>query len=147
MVMTFLSMEGLTWIIHKYIMHGLLWVLHKDHHSHSHEGRWEKNDYFFLVFAVPAFLLMFAGSNAHFNYIFYLGAGISLYGMAYFFVHDIFIHQRIKLLARTRNPYLQSIRRAHKQHHKHVGKEEGECFGFLWVPMQYFRLYFKKKTG
>jgi beta-carotene 3-hydroxylase len=63
--------------------------------------------------------------------------------MAYFFVHDIFIHQRIHLLRETHNPYLLSIRRAHKQHHKHTTKEEGECFGFLWVPVKYFKMYFK----
>ena len=87
-------MERLTWIIHKYVMHGFLWVLRKDHHDHSHEGKLEKNDYLFLIFAIPAILLLYIGSKAHFNYIFYLGAGISLYGMTYFFEHDIFIHQR-----------------------------------------------------
>lgn len=146
MLITFFSMEGLTWIIHKYVMHGFLWILHKDHHDHSRRGEWEKNDYFFLIFAAPAIVLMYVGSKAHFNYVFFLGAGISLYGMAYFFVHDIFIHQRIKLLSSTQNPYLQAIRRSHKQHHKHTGKEEGECFGFLWVPVKYIQLYFKKKT-
>jgi beta-carotene 3-hydroxylase len=34
---------------------------------------------------------------------------------------------------------LLAIRRAHKIHHKHLGKEEGECFGMLWVPMKYYR--------
>ncbi len=27
---------------------------------------------------------------------------------------------------------------------KHLGKEEGECYGFLWVPIKYFKMYFKK---
>ena len=30
------------------------------------------------------------------------------------------------------------MRRAHKIHHKHLEKEDGECFGFLWVPKRYF---------
>jgi len=59
-------------------------------------------------------------------------------------VHDIFIHQRIPFLRDTQNPYLLAIRRAHKQHHKHIGKGEGECFGFLWVPVKYFKMYFKR---
>ena len=25
------------------------------------------------------------------------------------------------------------------------GKEDGECFGFLWVPVKYFKMYFNKK--
>lgn len=136
-------MEGATWLIHKYVMHGFLWTLHRDHHDHSTEGPFERNDYFFVIFALPAIWLMYIGSVNGFNYIFYIGLGITTYGAAYFFVHDIFIHQRIRFLRETKNPYLQAIRRAHKQHHKHLGKEEGECFGFLWVPVKYFRMFFK----
>lgn len=143
-IATFFAMEGLTWVIHKYVMHGFLWSLHRDHHDHSTEGHLEKNDYFFLIFATPAILLMLIGANDGFSPVFYVGTGISLYGMAYFFVHDIFIHQRIPFLKNTKNPYLLAIRRAHKQHHKHLGKEYGECFGFLWVPVKYFKMYFSK---
>jgi beta-carotene 3-hydroxylase len=31
-----------------------------------------------------------------------------------------------------------AIRKAHKIHHKYTGKEDGECFGMLWVPRKYF---------
>ncbi|MCS3553450.1 MULTISPECIES: sterol desaturase family protein [unclassified Sphingobacterium] len=141
---TFFLMEGATWLIHKYVMHGFLWILHKDHHDHSTEGHLEKNDYFFIIFAIPAIILMYLGRQEGFNYLFYIGLGVTLYGMAYFFVHDIFIHQRISFLSNTKNPYLLAIRRAHKQHHKHLGRERGECFGFLWVPVKYFKMYFKK---
>lgn len=141
-LITFILMEGVTWIIHKYVMHGFLWVLHRDHHDHSNEGVLEKNDYFFVIFAIPTIALMYAGSVAGYNHLFYIGLGIMLYGMAYFFVHDIFIHQRMKFLSKTRNPYLLALRRAHKQHHKHLGKEDGECFGFLYVPLKYFKMYF-----
>jgi beta-carotene 3-hydroxylase len=144
-LITFLLMEGATWIIHKHVMHGFLWVLHKDHHDQSNDGPLERNDWFFFIFATPAIALMYFGSKQEFNYLFYLGLGITLYGMAYFFVHDVFIHQRVSFLKNTNNPYLLAIRRAHKQHHKHLEKEEGECFGFLWVPVKYFKLYFNKK--
>lgn len=144
-IVIFFLMEGATWLIHKYIMHGFLWVLHRDHHDHSNDGPLERNDWFFVIFAAPAIALMYYGAAAGFNYLFYIGLAISLYGMAYFFVHDIFIHQRLKVLRDTQNPYLLSIRRAHKQHHKHTGKEDGECFGFLWVPVKYFKMYFGKK--
>lgn len=141
---TFLLMEPVTWWLHKYVMHGLLWRLHKDHHDHSNEGALEKNDYFFVIFALPTIALMYIGSVQGFNYVFYIGLGIMLYGMAYFFVHDIFIHQRFKIFTQTKNPYLLALRRAHKQHHKHLTKEEGECFGFLFVPSRYFRMFINK---
>ncbi|RKS97542.1 sterol desaturase family protein [Chryseobacterium defluvii] len=144
---TFFAMEGATWLIHKYVMHGFLWVLHKDHHDHSSDGPVEKNDYFFIIFAVPTIALMYYGTIQGFNFYFYIALGIALYGMAYFFVHDIFIHQRLKILRNTQNPYLLAIRRAHKQHHKHTEKEEGECFGFLWVPVKYFKMYFNKNKS
>lgn len=137
-------MEGATWLIHKYVMHGFLWTLHRDHHDHSHTGDLERNDLFFFIFALPTIVLMYYGVRNGLSYQFYIGFGIFLYGMAYFLVHDIFIHQRIKVLRNTQNAYLLAIRRAHKQHHKHTGKEEGECFGFLWVPLKYFKIYFKK---
>ena len=143
-VVTFILMEGATWLIHKYVMHGFLWILHKDHHDHSHTGELERNDLFFVIFALPTIALFYFGAGESYNYLFYIGLGIFLYGMAYFFVHDVFIHQRLKFLRNTQNPYLLSLRRAHKQHHKHLGKEEGECFGFLWVPFKYFKLHFIK---
>lgn len=138
-------MEGATWIIHKYVMHGFLWFLHRDHHDHSNTGALEKNDYFFVIFALPAIALLYWGSLNNFDFRFYIGFGITLYGIAYFWVHDIFIHQRIKTLQKTQNPYFLAIRRAHKQHHKHTGQHDGECFGFLWVPLKYFRMYFNAK--
>ncbi|MEO9256870.1 MAG: beta-carotene hydroxylase [Crocinitomicaceae bacterium] len=144
-ILTYFVMEAATWLIHKYVMHGFLWVLHKDHHDHSNKGNLERNDYFFVIFAIPTIAVMYYGRLKGFNYIFYIGLGINLYGFAYFFVHDLFIHQRLKILSNTQNPYLLAIRRAHKQHHKHLGREEGECFGFLWVPVKYFKMYFKKK--
>ncbi len=144
-IAVFVLMEGATWLIHKYVMHGFLWVLHRDHHDHSNEGPLERNDLFFLIFSLPAIALLYYGVKHDFSYQFYIGLGITMYGMAYFLVHDIFIHQRAKIFSRTENRYLLALRRAHKQHHKHLGKEEGECFGFLWVPVKYFRLYFNKK--
>lgn len=90
----------------------------------------ERNDLFFVIFAIPAIILLYKGVNQNLNYLFYTGLGITIYGIAYFLVHDIFIHQRSKIFSNTKNPYLLAIRRAHKQHHKHLGRKHGECFGF-----------------
>ncbi len=143
-IITFTLMEGATWLIHKYVMHGFLWVLHKDHHDHSNTGDLERNDYFFVIFALPTIALMYFGSLKDFNFLFYVGLGIMLYGIAYFFIHDIFIHQRFKIFSNTKNAYFLALRRAHKQHHKHLGKEKGECFGFLHVPHKYFKMFLNK---
>lgn len=135
---TFFTMEFVAWFTHKYVMHGLGWYFHRDHHQ-PEPGFFEKNDAFFLIFAVPSMILMFLGMKGGFDLRFYVGIGIAVYGLAYFLVHDIFIHQRFKLFTRSNNIYLRAIRKAHKVHHKHLGKEEGECFGMLLVPFKYFR--------
>lgn len=135
----FVAMEGVAWFTHKYIMHGVLWMLHKDHHLKDHEGFFERNDSFFLLFATPGIILLYFGLTPEGTTLaFWIGGGITLYGFTYFLVHDIFIHQRFKFLRNTDNGYFRAIRRAHKMHHKHLGKEHGECFGMLWVPLKYF---------
>jgi beta-carotene 3-hydroxylase len=135
---TFAIMEFMAWFIHKYIMHGVLWVLHKDHHHKDHDSWFERNDTFFLFFAgLSMFFLMFA--KDYFWLATPIGLGILAYGIAYFVVHDIFIHQRFKWLRNIDNAYARGVRRAHKIHHKHLGKEKGENFGMLVVPKKYFK--------
>lgn len=132
-------MEFVAWFAHKYVMHGFLWYLHKDHHQHD-PGFWEKNDAFFLIFAIPSAACYILGSAVAGMFpLFFVGVGISLYGLAYFLVHDIFIHQRFKIFTRTKNQYLKAIRKAHKVHHKHLGPDNGECFGMLVVPPKYIK--------
>jgi beta-carotene 3-hydroxylase len=138
LVVTFFSMEFFAWFTHKYVMHGLLWVLHKDHHQ-TEPGIFEKNDSFFLIFAIPSMILIMLGAMSNFDVKVYIGFGIALYGLAYFLVHDIFIHQRIKIFRRSNNVYMRAIRKAHKVHHKHLNKEQGECFGMLLVPFRYYK--------
>ena len=67
-----------------------------------------------------------------------IGFGIMLYGFAYFMVHDVIIHQRFKWLTRSNNTYVRAIRWAHKMHHKHLNKEQGESFGMLYVHKKYW---------
>jgi len=142
----FVGMEGVAWVAHKYIMHGLLWKLHKDHHKKETEGFIEHNDFFFLLFAIPGILALLFGELNDYNFLFWIGLGITLYGLCYFLVHDIFIHQRFKMFRNSNSKYLKAIRRAHKMHHKHLTKEYGECFGMLWVPFKYFKNLKSSKT-
>ncbi|PKL89398.1 MAG: beta-carotene hydroxylase [Ignavibacteriae bacterium HGW-Ignavibacteriae-2] len=138
--LTYAFMEFTAWFTHKYIMHGFLWKLHKDHHIKDHDKKFEKNDYFFLMFAIPSFLLIYFGfEQGVSSVLLWIGLGIMVYGITYVLVHDIFIHRRIKLFQKTNNPYFKGMRLAHKIHHKHLTKENGECFGFIWVKKKYIK--------
>ena len=132
---TFMFMEFMAWFTHKYVMHGFLWVLHKDHHKKDHKSWWGRNDLFFVFYAVISMFFF----TSEFQFSIAIGAGIAAYGLAYFLVHDIFIHQRFKLFRNANHWYAKGIRRAHKMHHKHLGKEDGECFGMLVPPMKFLK--------
>lgn len=134
---TFCIMEGITWLTHRFVMHGFLWYLHEDHHQKG-PGFFEKNDAFFIIFAIPSWLCIMLGSMNEVYWVVSIGAGIAMYGFAYFLVHEIIIHQRIKLFTRSNNKYIKAIRWAHKMHHKHLDKHEGESFGMLIVAKKYW---------
>jgi beta-carotene 3-hydroxylase len=138
-IATFIMMEGMAWFTHKYVMHGILWKLHKDHHRKDHNSWWERNDLFFVFYAIVSigFFLLWRYEDVWIALP--IGLGILAYGIAYFSVHDIFIHQRFKIFRNANNRFAKGLRRAHKMHHKHLGKEDGECFGMLWVPFKYFK--------
>ncbi len=136
---TFCFMEFMAWFSHKYIMHGFLWSLHADHHKKDHDSWFERNDAFFIFYAVVSMTFFLLWRYDYFALGLAIGLGIFAYGWTYFLVHDIFIHQRFKLFRNANNRYARAVRRAHKMHHKHVGKEHGECFGMLFVPFKYFK--------
>lgn len=135
----FAFMEFMAWFTHKYIMHGFLWVLHKDHHKKDHGSWFERNDAFFIFYAIVSMSFIMTASETGFWQGWPIGLGILAYGIAYFVVHDIFIHQRFKLFRNANNWYARGVRRAHKIHHKHLGKDKGENFGMLVVPLKYFK--------
>ncbi len=137
-IVTFFFMEFVAWFTHKYVMHGFLWVLHKDHHQ-KEPGFFEKNDAFFVIFAIPSITLFALGVENSSYLLFSIGMGILFYGIAYFLVHEVFIHKRLKWFKKTNSRYLNILRKAHYSHHKHLGKEDGESFGMLIVHSKYFK--------
>ena len=139
LIITFCVMEFMAWFSHKYIMHGFLWSLHKDHHIKDHKSWFERNDLFFIFYALVSSGFVILWGEANFWAGLPIAAGIFIYGMTYFLVHDVFIHQRFKLFRKANSKYAKGIRRAHKIHHKNIQKEDGECFGMLWVPLKYFK--------
>lgn len=144
-LVTFLIMEGITWLTHKYVMHGFLWYLHEDHHK-PRGHFFEKNDAFFLIFAVPSWLCIMLGLQYTYYWVAAIGFGIALYGLAYFLVHDVIIHQRFKWFTKSSNTYIRTIRWAHKMHHKHIEKHDGESFGMLLVAKRYWDKVRKDKA-
>lgn len=145
-VLSFAAMEFIAWATHKFLMHGFLWNLHEDHHVKT-PGFFEKNDAFFLIFAIPSWLFIMLGSMYGHPVFVAIGYGIALYGIAYFLVHEVFIHQRFKWLKNSKNLYLSALRRAHKMHHKHLGKYEGESFGMLIIHPRYLSQEIKSRKA
>lgn len=138
MLVTFFTMEAISWLTHRFVMHGFLWILHEDHHK-PRTGLFEKNDSFFLIFAIPSCLCIMHGLQNQYYQVAAIGFGIALYGMAYFLVHDVIIHQRFKWFTRSNNVYVRTIRWAHKMHHRHLDKYNGESFGMLFVSKKYWQ--------
>ena len=144
MVLVFLLMEIKAWLMHKYVLHGFLWKLHESHHT-PRRSFWEWNDLFFAYYGVLAMLCFIYGTETR-DWRFWTGAGISLYGLTYFIIHDLYIHRRLKIFGKTGNTYLKALDIAHKMHHKTRGREGSESFGMLWVHPKYFRLA-KRNSG
>lgn len=136
MLAAFVAMEGVAWAMHKYVMHGWLWTLHRDHHE-PHKGRFERNDWFALMFAVPSAVLILHGAPQGRIATFWIGLGIAGYGLAYALLHDVLVHRRLPIAWSPRHPYLRRLVRAHQVHHAKATKEGCESFGFLWAPKRY----------
>lgn len=140
-ILTAVAMEFVAWFAHKYIMHGFLWVWHEDHHKphYDKEGFFEKNDLFFLVFAIPSAACYMIGTfSQEWRVLLFVGIGISIYGLIYFLIHDVYIHQRFKWFKQLDNKYSRGILRAHGAHHAVTTKEDCESFGLLVVGKKYF---------
>ena len=125
---------------HKYIMHGFLWSWHKDHHVNDHKrikkkqktSGFEKNDLFFLVYALPAIVLMMYGINQLEYWAISVASGITLYGFTYFLFHDSIIHKRVKLPNwTTKNNYFKALLKAHEAHHHGRNKKDFNNYGLF----------------
>jgi beta-carotene 3-hydroxylase len=149
-ISAFSFMEFVAWFNHKYVMHGFLWKWHVDHHrkdrqkalpEKTEDKKLEKNDLFFLVYAVPAIVLLIIGFTISYYPIVYIGIGITLYGLTYFIIHDVIIHKRLNIpfLQKLRNPLIKAIIKAHTAHHWPKSKNDFNNFGLLIFPKQFFK--------
>lgn len=57
---TMIAMEGFAYVMHRWVMHGPGWFLHASHHR-PRAGRWELNDLYAVIFALPSILLLLGG--------------------------------------------------------------------------------------
>lgn len=110
-------MEPASAAIHRYVGHGPGWVLHRSHHTGVVKGP-EANDVIPAVSAAITIGLFAAGvSRAGLWWFVPIATGMTLYGAAYFCLHDLYIHRRLPLLPRHIG-VLEPFRIAHLRHHE-----------------------------
>lgn len=141
---------------HEVLWHASLWHMHESHHR-PREGPFELNDVFAIINAVPAIALL---SYGFFNkglvpgLCFGAGLGITVFGIAYMFVHDGLVHKRFPVGPIANVPYFTRVAAAHQLHHsdKFKGVPYGLFLGpkvshihipsswFFFCSLKYFRL-------
>ena len=133
-IATIAVMEGVAYAAHRWVMHGPGWFLHASHHR-PREGRWELNDLYAVIFAIPSIALLYAGVQLGWGAAYvWVGAGIAAYGAIYFGFHDVIVHQRVPHRYVARSSYMKRIVQAHRLHHAVETKHGTVSFGFLWAP-------------
>lgn len=112
----FVVMEPVTYLVHRFVMHGIGWVLHRSHHEETGR-RLEANDAFPVMFAGTTILALVAGITLpEVAWLVPTGIGVTAYGAAYGFVHDVYIHGRLGRLPFRPRP-LEHLKAAHRIHH------------------------------
>ena len=122
-VVTFVAMEGVSYAMHRWVMHGIGMVWHRSHHAPP-QGGLERNDLFPVCFAALGVVLFAVASSDASPILWAVAAGITAYGAAYLAVHEIYIHRRVPVRA-PRLAYLDWLRDAHRGHHVSGGEPYG----------------------
>ena len=128
------GMEFYARFAHKYLWHDVwwsmpmkyrkdwnrkIWLLHESHHL-PREGAFEANDIFAVANGVPAFVLCAYGfftPGVYGGLCFGAGLGITLFGIAYMYVHDGMVHKRFPTGPLGKLPWLRRVAAAHTIHH------------------------------
>jgi beta-carotene 3-hydroxylase len=126
-LVAFIGMEFVAYLAHRYVYHKLLWIFHKSHHT-PRSGPFEWNDVFPVFFAMVTILTIWFATRPPVEVDLLAGAlGVTLYGMVYTFIHDVYAHRRIPGLV-FKNAYLQRLKKAHMVHHATGGEPYGLLF-------------------
>ncbi|XP_027358236.1 beta-carotene hydroxylase 2, chloroplastic [Abrus precatorius] len=121
---------------HKALWHASLWHMHESHHR-PREGPFELNDVFAIINAVPAIALLSYGffhKGLVPGLCFGAGLGITVFGMAYMFVHDGLVHKRFPVGPIANVPYFRRVAAAHQLHHS--DKFNGVPYGLFLGPKE-----------
>jgi beta-carotene 3-hydroxylase len=126
-VVAFAAMEPVAYLAHRFVMHGFGMGWHASHHR-PRPSRFEKNDLYPIVMAGLTIMAMAAAAAfPSLSVLLPVGAGVTAYGAAYLFVHDVYIHRRLPFFRAVIAP-LERLREAHRIHHLW----SGEPYGFLF---------------
>ncbi|KAG2681068.1 hypothetical protein I3760_11G127700 [Carya illinoinensis] len=121
---------------HRALWHASLWNMHESHHR-ARDGTFELNDVFAITNAVPAIALLFYGLSDKGlipGLCFGAGLGITVFGMAYMFVHDGLVHRRFPVGPIANVPYLRRVAAAHHLHHS--DRFRGVPYGLFLGPKE-----------
>jgi len=124
-IVAFVVMEPVTALLHRVLFHGRLgYSLHRSHHV-TGNARFEANDLYPVMLAAVTIVAIWLGVQVEaLAFLAPVGAGVTAYGAAYAFVHDVYIHRRIPLLpAKVR--VLEPLREGHRIHHLYSGAPYG----------------------
>jgi beta-carotene 3-hydroxylase len=127
-VAAFVAMEGVSYATHRWVMHGPGLAWHRSHHAPP-TGRVERNDLFPVCFAAVG-VALFALAAGPVPVLWGPAIGVTAYGAAYAFVHDVVIHRRLPFPA-ARGRYLSWVRDAHREHHLGGGEPYGMLLPLL----------------
>ncbi|XP_056160191.1 beta-carotene 3-hydroxylase, chloroplastic-like isoform X2 [Syzygium oleosum] len=119
---------------HRALWHASLWHMHESHHR-PRDGPFELNDVFAIINAVPAIALLSYGffhKGLVPGLCFGAGLGITVFGMAYMFVHDGLVHRRFPVGPIADVPYFRRVASAHQIHHS--DKFNGVPYGLFLGP-------------
>ena len=140
LVFGFLMMEAISYVAHRFLFHGVLWRIHRTHHA-PRNSFLELNDVFSIGFALLSIgLMIWAQKPLTDSVAFPIGLSITVYGIFYFILHDLFTHRRF-LPFKSRNKVLLTVRAAHQRHHQTAAKQGIEPFGLFVFD---YRRFFKR---
>jgi beta-carotene 3-hydroxylase len=93
---------------------------------------YEKNDLYAVVFSVVVTAMFTIG--IWYERVWWAALGITVYGLIYFFVHDMLVHQRFGFRWVPKQGYAKRLLQAHRLHHAVKGRDGTVSHGFLFAP-------------
>lgn len=123
----FIVMEPVTSLAHRLIFHGFGYGIHESHHLPK-TGVFEKNDLYPLISAGITMAVIALGIWVPvLKFLIPIGFGMTAYGAAYFFIHDLVVHRRAGWL-KINPSWFKWHYEAHRLHHRFSGAPYGFVF-------------------